>query len=278
MLPVLALQIDIAWEDPEANHAAVAALLARIRPAPGTLVLLPELFDTGFTCDLGPLRRAQSLIWAAEVARAHGICLCVAHGVVGEDGRGRNRMTFVGPGGPSRHPYEKIHPFGLGGETRSFEAGRTLQIVTVGAATDALRLCPLICYDLRFPELWRLAALEGAEVFLLAANWPAVRQHHWRSLCIARAIENQAFVVAVNRVGADPSVNYAGGSLIVSPRGEVIREAGAGPECLSAMLAGEELRGWRRDFPALKDVRREHLGTVQVSRESLLVAAALTPR
>src|SRR5690606_2545669 len=93
-----------------------------------------------------------------------------------------------------------------------------------------------ICYDLRFPELWRLGALAGAEVFTIGASWPDARQHHWRSLLIARAIENQAYVVAVNRVGRDPHLGYAGGSMIVSPMGEVLAEADAAPQVIQAEL------------------------------------------
>jgi predicted amidohydrolase len=181
-------------------------------------------------------------------------------------------MTFAGPSGAADRRYEKIHPFSIGGETKAFDPGALLQLARIGAEPAALCLCPLVCYDLRFPELWRLAALEGAEVFLLSANWPAARQHHWRSLCIARAIENQAFVVAVNRVGSDPAARYEGGSLIISPRGDVIAEAGREPEALQAALDGAELRRWRRDFPALQDLRREHLGQVEVVRESLPAA------
>ncbi|MHC4422381.1 MAG: nitrilase-related carbon-nitrogen hydrolase, partial [Planctomycetota bacterium] len=129
---------------------------------------------------------------------------------------------------------------------------------------DGAAVCPLICYDLRFPELWRVAAVSGAEVFTIGASWPEPRQAHWRALLIARAIENQAYVVAVNRVGRDPSHRYAGGSMIIGPGGDIIAEAGPAPAVLTADLDLEALRRWREEFPALRDVRPELLGSMKL--------------
>ena len=124
-------------------------------------------------------------------------------------------------------------------------------------------VAPLICYDLRFPELWRLAALAGAEVCTIGASWPDPRQHHWRALIIARAIENQAYVVAVNRTGNDPHCAYAGGSIIVSPMGEVLAEANDRPAMLTAQLDLPALRTWRAEFPVLRDIHRDLLGSIE---------------
>jgi predicted amidohydrolase len=135
--------------------------------------------------------------------------------------------------------------------------------VIVRACGEAA-VCPLICYDLRFPELWRVAALAGAEVFTIGASWPEVRQAHWRALLIARAIENQAYVVGVNRVGRDPSHGYAGGSLIVAPDGEILAEGGRAPTVLVADLDLASLRAWRAEFPALRDVRPELIGSMNL--------------
>ncbi len=130
----------------------------------------------------------------------------------------------------------------------------------------------LICYDLRFPELWRLAAIAGTEVFTIGASWPAARRHHWRQLLIARAIENQAFVVAANRIGDDPHLSYAGGSMVVSPTGEILAEAGDHEAVLRARLDLASLREWRRDFPALSDLHRDLLGSITV--ETPIIARA----
>ena len=106
----------------------------------------------------------------------------------------------------------------------------------------------------------------AAEVFTIGASWPSTRQHHWRALCVARAIEEQAYVVAVNRCGRDPHVAYAGGSLIVSPRGEVLAEAGDSPVVLQADADLTALRTWRAEFPALRDAHHEFLGRARIQQ------------
>ena len=270
MLPVLAIQHDIRWEDKAATHARVEAMLSDAAPAPGTLVVLPELFDTGFSLRLVAVTDGRTLPWASSIARRHRVWLLVGHGERATDGLGRNCATLIAPDGVSLGCYEKVHPFGIGGERRAYGAGSRLALLRVGG----LLLCPLICYDLRFPELWRLAAMAGAEAFLIGASWPNRRQHHWRALCIARAIENQAYVVAVNRVGTDPSLAYAGGSLIVSPRGEVLSEGGDEEQILTATLDPEVVRTWRTEFPALRDAVPAHLGRIDIRQ---IDAAAVEP-
>jgi omega-amidase len=260
MLRILALQHDIVWEEKRLNHATVDRMLDAAAPPRGTLVVLAELFDTGFSLELEAIVDDQSTTWGRESAARRGITLLVGHAERGPDGFGRNCATLIADDGSLLGRYEKIHPFSVGRENERYRGGSTLLLRQVAGAT----VCPLICYDLRFPELWRLATIAGAEVFLLGASWPAARQAHWRALCIARAIENQAYVVAVNRVGRDPSLAYAGGSLIVDPRGEVVAEAGDAPAALSATLDLEALRNWRAKFPALRDLRRSHLGDVAV--------------
>jgi len=114
---------------------------------------------------------------------------------------------------------------------------------------------PAVCYDLRFPELFRTPAARGAELICVIANWPAARESHWLALLKARAIENQAYVAAVNRCGRDPNVEYAGRSQIIGPRGEVLEDAGNGEAVIAAELDATLLRQYRGQFPALGDVR-----------------------
>src|SRR5690606_23399722 len=118
-----------------------------------------------------------------------------------------------------------------------------------------LTICPAICYDLRFPELFRIGLGMGAEAFCLGANWPQARQNHWRALAIARAIENQAFVFALNRTGADPHLQYGGGSIAVGPKGEILGELGDEEQVLSVEVDPEVVHAWRREFPAWRDLR-----------------------
>ena len=259
-----AVQFDIVWEDKLANHAIIERMLLESRPAiaPGTFILLPELGDTGFSMNLDRIVDDSSPTWAANLARRMGVFIQSGFARRGPDGKGRNCALVVGPDGSVLGEYQKIHPFSYGKESQHYSGGDHLVLARCGDSTVA----PMICYDLRFPELWRHAALAGAEVFTIGASWPAVRQHHWRALLIARAIENQACIVAVNRIGSDPHLNYSGGSIIISPKGEVIAEAADQPVVLQAELDVSTVRRWRDEFPALRDVHRDLLGSIDVQR------------
>ncbi|MHC5001550.1 MAG: nitrilase-related carbon-nitrogen hydrolase [Planctomycetota bacterium] len=257
---VALVQLDIAWEDKSANHRAIEGLLAEAELPVGSFVLLPELGDTGFSFNLARIVDDRTLPWASALARRHGAWVQVGHAVRGPDGRGRNCATLIGPDGAALGTYQKVHPFSYGREAEHFGGGDHLLLGRCGDAAVA----PLICYDLRFPELWRHAALAGAEVIALGASWPAARQDHWRALLVARAIENQAFVLGCNRVGRDPHLAYAGGSIVVDPRGRVLVEGDDRQAVLTATLDLADLRAWRAEFPALSDVRRSMLGTIRV--------------
>jgi omega-amidase len=276
-----AVQFDIVWEDKPANHAIIERMLREADPAiePGTFILLPELGDTGFSMNLDRIGDAErSLEWGQSLARKFesfvqiGFARSEAARVDVQAGNpesskpnGRNCAAIIDPNGNILGEYQKIHPFSYGKESQFYSGGDHLLICRCGDAN----VCAMICYDLRFPELWRLAAIDGtenvpgAEVFTIGASWPSARQHHWRTLAIARAIENQAYIVAVNRVGNDPHLHYAGGSLIVAPSGAVIAEADDRPTVLQAEVDLASLRTWRAEFPALRDVKRVLLGSIQ---------------
>jgi predicted amidohydrolase len=253
---VAVVQYDIVWEDKTANHALVERLLDDADLEAGTFVLLPELGDTGFSFDLERIVDDESLAWGRGLAARLGCWLQVGHARYGPRRRGRNCATIIAPDGTDLVTYEKIHPFSYGREAEFYDGGDR---IVIRRCSDAA-VSPLICYDLRFPELWRHAALAGAEVFTIGASWPAARHEHWRSLLPARAIENQAFVVAVNRTGRDPHLAYEGGSMIISPMGEKLAEAGPEPVVLQARLDLDALRTWRREFPTLADSKRNLLG------------------
>lgn len=257
---VAAIQHDIAWEDKAANHATVERLLDDAAVEPGTFVLLPEMGDTGFSFNLDVIVDDRTLPWAKKTAQQRRIWLQAGYAVRHEDGSGRNCATIVNPEGAAIGTYQKVHPFSFGREAEHFTGGGQIVLRRCGEAV----VCPLICYDLRFPELFRLAALHGAEVFTIGANWPSARQAHWQALLRARAIENQAYVVGLNRVGDDPQLSYLGGSMIIGPTGEVLAEGDDRPAALTAELDLEALRAWRKQFPALQDVHRELLGTIAV--------------
>jgi omega-amidase len=265
------VQSDIVWEDRPANYALIERMLADARPDPGDLVLLPELFDTGFSFSLPKTadHDGQTLAAIRRLARHFRVYLQGSRTVIGPDGRGRNRCSVADPAGTLICEYDKVHPFSFGRETEFFSGGSDVRVYDwAPSATaadsaapgssgggDAARVCPAICYDLRFPELFRLGMRLGAEVLALGANWPAARAIHRRALSIARAIENQAYMLCVNRAGRDPHLEYAGGSLVVDPKGQVVAELGPEAGVLSVPLDLTALRAWRRDFPACRDAR-----------------------
>ncbi|MFG0284427.1 MAG: nitrilase-related carbon-nitrogen hydrolase [Phycisphaerales bacterium JB039] len=251
------LQMDIAWEDPSANFAQVEELLDRAGAAPGDLVLLPEMFDTGFSLntEVTADRDGRTLAFLRNLARQRELLVQGGRTVLAPgEAKATNRAPVFGADGLLLCEYAKIHPFSFGREPERFTGGAEVVTYPWQAGAGALRVCPAICYDLRFPELFRRGLLAGAELFALGANWPDARQSHWRALSIARAIENQAFVLAVNRTGADPHLRYAGGSIAVGPKGAVLGELGAERAALTVEIDPEAVRAWRRQFPAWRDL------------------------
>ena len=250
----LLLQTDITWEDKASNHQRVDRLVREAKPAPDTLVVLPEMFATGFSMDVARIHDTETHEterFLASLARELGIAFVA--GVVARDpgGRGRNQSLFIQPDGTTGARYTKMQPFSLGGETSEFVAGEGPLVFE----WQGLKVAPFVCYDLRFPELFRAAVDLGAEAFIVIANWPVTRIQHWTTLLRARAIENQAYAVGVNRVGTDPRYQYNGRSLAVDPWGETIVESADREQACLASLDPDRVRAWRRDFPALRDRR-----------------------
>ena len=249
------VQYSIAWEDKPANYARVDAMLERAQVAAGDLVLLPEMFDTGFSLNVERTedRDKQSARFVSALARRTQTTVQAGITVPGAAEKRLNRAIACGPSGETLCEYDKIHPFSYGRESERFVGGSSVLTYPWGAGDAALSVCPAVCYDLRFPELFRAGLAMGAQVYAIGANWPSARAAHWRALLIARAIENQAFVLGVNRSGSDPHLDYPGGSIAVDPHGRVLGEAGAGEEVLSVEVRPEFVREWREVFPAWKD-------------------------
>ena len=254
---VLGLQLDTAWEDKAANHAKLAARLSAAPPEAGTLVVLPEMWATGFSLDVPTVTETpggETRASMAEQARLYGITLLGGIVTTGPGGRGRNEAVAFGPDGSEAVRYTKMHPFSFGLETTRY--GRGGDVLTF--PWEGIRVAPFVCYDLRFPEVFRHAVRLGAELFCVLANWPAVREDHWVTLLKARAIENQAYVVGVNRCGHDPSLSYGGRSLIFGPRGELLADGGTDEGMVGARLDMDTLRQYRREFPALDDIHPDY--------------------
>jgi predicted amidohydrolase len=251
-------QLDIVWENKPANHAKVRALLDRAAPRRGSLVALPEMFATGFSMHSAAVSDShsrQTQEFLARTAADYGVYLL--GGVVTEapDGRGRNECVVFSPEGMEIARYCKLHPFTLGGEAQHYLAGDGICVF----ACQGFTIAPFICYDLRFPEVFRAAVRRGADLLVVIANWPAPREEHWVTLLKARAIENQAYVAGVNRCGQDPQLPYSGRSLILDPRGHILAEAGGEEGTISAQLDLGALVSYRREFPALSDMRADYV-------------------
>ena len=250
-MKVALVQLDTVWEDAAASHARAAPLLAEAAKAGARLAILPEMFATGFS--MRPERVAQapggpSETFLRETARALDLTLLASIPERGES-RPRNVALVVSPSGTVTR-YAKIHPFSFAGEDREYEGGEGIVTVSV----EGLRLTPFVCYDLRFPEPFRLAA-DATDLYVVIANWPERRQSHFRALLQARAIENLAYVVGVNRAGEGDGVAYAGQSVAFSPWGETLAEAGSEETVLLCEVDPAAVADARARFPALRDRR-----------------------
>lgn len=254
-MEICGLQFNPAWEDRAANWATVAQLLREASPAlaPGSLLVLPELFASGFSMDVSRTAdsaAAETEHFLAALAQQHRVT--VLGGVARQlpCGRGANEALAFDPSGQLLCRYRKIHSFSPAGESEAYLAGSSL----AHFPWNGFQVAPLICYDLRFPEVFRASS---ADLFCVIASWPDRRQNHWSTLLQARAIENQAFVLGLNRCGTDPHASYAGGSLLLDPQGHTLAAAAAAPTLLRAAISPETAATWRAAFPALRDRRRD---------------------
>jgi predicted amidohydrolase len=252
---VAAIQSDIAWEDPEANFERLRPWVAAAAAAGARLVVLPEMFACGFSMATERVREppdGPSTRFLADQANQHGLWIC---GSIPEapEGAARpfNTLVLASPGGQVLHRYRKIHPFSFAREHEHYEAGDRHVTVEV----EGLRCTLFVCYDLRFAdEFWGRA--DDTDAYIVVANWPERRRRHWTTLLQARAIENQAYVVGVNRVGHGSGVDYSGDSRIIDPWGEILAAGAGGETMLLADLKPAAVQDARDKFPVLKDRRR----------------------
>ena len=261
---VACLQIDIAWENKQANCAKVISLLRSAKIPRGSLVLLPEMFACGFSMNVAGMAEEQggaSEQFLANTAREFGIYLLGGVVVRGADAKGRNECVTFSPEGKLLARYCKMQPFTLGGETACYEAGAAPMVFACGEISVA----PFICYDLRFPEVARAAAMQRPHLMTYIANWPNARLHHWPRLLQARAIENQCYVAGVNRIGNDPRYQHSGRTMIVDPHGEILADAGDRGCVIQAEIDPHWLAEYRRAFPALDDIRQSRPATAKAA-------------
>ncbi|SDN06387.1 carbon-nitrogen family hydrolase [Limosilactobacillus mucosae] len=253
---VAAAQIDIALGDPDRNYQTVTQAVKDAAKAGADVVVFPEMWNTGYTltelarlADQDGWRTKQTLARAAkenQIAIVGGSVATVRAG-----GQYYNTTYVYDETGQLIGSYDKVHLFGLMHEDQFIQAGDHGNVFELKGVKSA----SFICYDLRFPEWFRTVAKQGADVIYVVAEWPTPRIEQWEALVKARAIENQAFVVAVNRVGHDAENSYNGHSLVVDPLGNVIANAGEKAGLTLAELDLDELKKVRGPIPVFKDRR-----------------------
>ncbi|WP_251078795.1 carbon-nitrogen family hydrolase [Frankia sp. AiPa1] len=233
-------------------------VLAALRRVEADLVVLPELWVTGFfhfddyAAQAEPLT-GPTLSALREVARERRLHLAAGSLIErADDGALHNTAVLIGPDGEILHAHRKIHLFGHdGAESRLLTPGTTVRAVPTALGRIGLATC----YDLRFPELFRLLAQDGAELVVVVSAWPAARVEHWRVLTRARAIENQAYLVACNLAGRHAGRLLAGASVVVDPWGRVLAEGDARPGEVTAVVDRDAPAAVRAEFPVLADRR-----------------------
>lgn len=247
------VQTQLFWEAPEKNLAHFEALLAPLKNKTD-LIVLPEMFTTGFSME--PERLAEphlSTTYSWLLKQASSTNAIVTGSVAIKDGNGYyNRLHWTEPNGQTAF-YDKRHLFRMAGEDKKYSAGKEKIIRQVGD----WRILPLVCYDLRFP-VWSRNFIKQQpqyDVLVYVANWPAVRSYPWKQLLIARAIENQCYVVGVNRIGKDGNdFEHSGDSMVISPRGEIISSTKANEESVETVELGlDYLEEFRKLFPVGMD-------------------------
>ena len=247
------IQSHIVWEDISENLGYYGELLRRIS-GKTDIAVLPEMFTTGFSMrvnDLAETNEGETIASVKKWASTYQMAI-VGSFIASDNGKCYNRLFLITPEGETWY-YDKRHLFSMANENQSFEAGNQRLIVNY----RGWKICPLVCYDLRFP-VWSRNVNNEYDLLIYVANWPEARKRAWKSLLQARAIENMAYVCGVNRVGTDGSgFTYTGDSLVFTSKGKKLINAGAKEEVIrTCTLKKEKLESFRTKFPVWKDADR----------------------
>ncbi|MBE0599506.1 MAG: carbon-nitrogen family hydrolase [Desulfuromonadales bacterium] len=252
-----AVQLNITLGEVDDNLERVLAALRRVRQQDAQLAVLPEMWSTGYDYkQLAELAEETPRVLLALQKVTAELEMVTVGSLAEKAGSAIYNTAYVVDRGEVVGSYRKLHLFSSMGEDRYLTAGNQLLV----ADTSVGRLGVAICYDLRFPELFRKLALQGAEILCLPAEWPKPRQEHWRTLLRARAIENQLFVAAANCCGVQGKLDFFGMSLLLDPRGEVLAEGGERETELTALFDFAEMEAFRRQIPCYHDRRPEIYG------------------
>lgn len=244
-------QINIEWEDKEKNKTKVLEFIKEAKSLNVELIVFPEMTLTGFSMDVKKISESndgETIGWFKNVAKSYNIIIGFGFVEKTRSDIGKNKFIMVNCEGIIISNYTKIHPFSYGSEDKYYKSGDSIELSEVNEFTVAT----FICYDLRFPEIFQAASNE-AELIIVAANWPESRKQHWTSLLKARAIENQCYILGVNRVGTGNDIYYSGNSMIVSPNGNILIESNDKESLLVYDIDIKESLELRESFPVKKD-------------------------
>lgn len=248
-LKITTFQAYLFWENIDKNLQNLGLRLSSIREKTD-LIVLPEMFSTGFSMNPGNLAEemgGKTMSWMHDQARKFE-CVVTGSLIIKEEGKYYNRLIWMRPDGTYAH-YDKRHLFGLAEEHKYYSPGSEKLIVEL----NGWKICPMICYDLRFP-VWQRNTGAEYDMLLLVANWPERRSLHWRTLIPARAVENQAYVVAVNRVGHDGNeIYHSGDSMCIDPNGKVVYYKPNDEDLYTFSINLEEVINARKNHPFLQD-------------------------
>jgi omega-amidase len=255
-LTISTIQTTVSWEDKTANLRHLEERILSI-PGPTELVVLPEMFSTGFSMRpkaLAERMDGPTLAWMQQTAARKKIILTGSL-IIEEEGKYYNRLIWMLPTGEYGY-YDKRHRFAYAGENEQYTAGSRRLVASV----KGWRVLLLVCYDLRFPVWSRQTPPDSQDpnleydLLIYVANWPERRSHAWKTLLQARAIENQCYVAAVNRIGHDGNeIYHSGDSMIIDPLGETLYHAAARDEVSTHTLRKEDLLRVRERFPFWRD-------------------------
>lgn len=248
-LKITTFQAYLFWENIEKNLQNLGLRLSSIREKTD-LIILPEMFSTGFSMNAKKLAEemdGSAVTWMLEQAKKFD-CVITGSLIIKQGKKYYNRLIWMRPDG-SHEYYDKRHLFSMGEEDQHYTPGNQKLFVEL----HGWKICPVICYDLRFP-VWLRNTDEGYDILLIVANWPEKRSLHWRTLIPARAVENQAYVIGVNRVGHDGNeVYHSGDSMCIDPNGKVVYYKPNDEDLYTFSINKEEVENARASFPFLKD-------------------------
>ncbi|MBV7390402.1 carbon-nitrogen family hydrolase [Enterococcus alishanensis] len=256
-MKITVMQIDLAFGEPEKNFAHIKEIFSQQTFQPNQLVVLPEMWNTAYDLtrlsEIADEEGMETQVFFAELAQTHQIYI-VAGSIARKVGAEFFNTAYTfNPKGEIVGDYDKVHLFGLMAEDQYLAAGD--QATSFDWAGH--QVSTVICYDLRFPEWFRKQGTTGTELFVVPAQWPKQRIQVWRKLLQARAIENQCYVLGVNRVGSDPNNQFNGHSMLADPFGEIVMELGENETVLQTEIDFSRLKEARKDIPVFNDRRPE---------------------